>query len=513
MDRKKTLWQLIALRAVQSPDSIFLRDESGQILTYLDYQRAAEKVASALSKRGIGAASTVAWQLPNWQEALLLAGALSRLGATQVPMLSILRDATVGFICRQVSADLLVTPRVWKEFDYAGMAARIANEQNGLATLAFDSRASGGEGLPMCEDVLPVPATEPAESAVKWVFYTSGTTADPKGAKHTDDSLIATGSGMVGVLELFADDVVPLVFPFTHIGGFSWLVAFLLTGCECLLVEAFSADVIPYLKKHKVTVAGAGVVFAQTYLKVQRTQPDTPIMPALRYVTGGGSTKPPQLHEEVKEGLACAGFISGYGMTECPIAVMNTVRDPDDRLANTEGRPLPGMQIRIKGQDGQILGPGEQGVIWLRGPHQSQGYVDSALDAEAFDSEGFFNSGDLGQVDVEGWLSVTGRAKDIIIRKGENISASKVEGILYSHPDIAEIAVVALPDEERGELCCAVVELKNPDKALSLELLSRFGLEQGLLKQELPERLEIVDSLPRNPSGKVLKEALKKRYA
>ena len=131
----------------------------------------------------------------------------------------------------------------------------------------------------------------------------------------------------------------------------------------------------------------------------------------------------------------------------------------------------------------------------------------------AFDSEGFLNSGDLGQLDAEGWLSVTGRAKDIIIRKGENISAGKVEDILYRHPNIAEIAVVALPDDERGELTCAVVELKDLEQALTLEVLARFGLEHGLLKQELPERLELVDALPRNPSGKVLKEALKQRYS
>jgi len=482
-------------------------------MTYREYRRAVEQVAAALANLGISDTSTVAWQLPNWREALLLTGALSRLGATQVPMLSMLRDATVSFICQQVGADLLVTPRVWKEFDYAAMALKIAREQDGLATLAFDSTASGGDGLPMSEQVLPPPATSGGEQPLNWVFYTSGTTADPKGARHTDDSLIATGAGMVGVLELVADDVVPLVFPFTHIGGFSWLVAFLLTGCECLLVETFSADVIPYLRKHKVTVAGAGVVFAQTYLKAQRAQPGTPIMPELRYVTGGGSTKPPQLHEEVKEDLGCAGFISGYGMTECPIAVMNTVRDPDDRLAHTEGRPLPGMRVRIKGPDGRILGPGEQGVIWLDGPHKCKGYVDSALDIEAFDSDGFLNSGDIGQLDSEGWLSVTGRTKDIIIRKGENISASRVEGILYRHPNIAEIAVIALPDDERGELGCAVVELKDIGQVLTLELLASFGLEQGLLKQELPERLELVEALPRNPSGKVLKETLKQRYS
>lgn len=513
MDQQRTLWHLVALRAEQSPDRIFLRDESGQTITYGEYRSMAEGVAGALQVRGVGATSTVAWQLPNWQEALVLTAALSCLGATQVPLLPMLRDSTVGFVCRQVKADLLITPGIWKDFDYAAMAARIAREQGGLATLAIDSTASGGAGLPVADGVKTPPDGETVGTPrVAWVFYTSGTTADPKGALHTDDSLIATGSGMVGVLELAGDDVVPLVFPFTHIGGISWLVAFLLSGCECLLVETFSADVIPYLRQHGVTVAGAGVVFAQTYLKAQRAQPDSPIMPRLRFVTGGGSTKPSRLHQEVKDTLDCGGFISGYGMTECPIAVMNTVRDPDDRLANTEGRPLPGMQVRIKDPKGRVLAAGEEGVIWLKGPHQCQGYIDSALNRDVFDQDGFFSSGDIGALDAEGWLSVTGRVKDIIIRKGENISAIKVEDCLYRHPGVTEIAVIALPDEERGEMVCAVVEPSQPDLKLTLEELTGFGLASGLLKQELPERLELVTALPRNPSGKVLKDALKRRY-
>ncbi len=512
MERHRTLWQLIALRARQSPDTVFLRDEAGQTLGYGAYHDRAERVAAALAEEGIGADSTVAWQLPNWQEALVLAAALARLGARQVPMLPILRLESVAFICGQVGAQLLITPKTWKGHDYAAMAAQVRERLPQLALLAVDSSAAGGAGLPESRQSLP-PLPTSGEDPVRWVFFTSGTTAEPKGALHSDDSLIATGFGMVAVLELAADDVVPLVFPFTHIGGFSWLVSFLLTGCECLLVETFSGTIVPWMREHGVTVAGAGVVFAQTYLKEQREQPGEPILPRLRLVTGGGSTKPPPLHEEVKVELDCGGFVSGYGLTECPIAVMNTVRDPDDRLAHTEGRPLPGMQVRIKSPDGRVLGPGEQGEIWLRGPHQCRGYVDASLNASAFDAEGFLASGDLGQLDAEGWLTVTGRIKDIIIRKGENISARKVEDALYQHPAIAELAVIALPDAERGELACAVVVLRGPSEAPSLAALAEFGLQKGLLKQELPERLEILAELPRNPSGKILKEQLKRDYA
>lgn len=509
MAQFRTLWGLIEQRAGHSPQSPFLRDEDGRTLTFRQFHDQAQRVAAGLHEQGISAASTVAWQLPTWQEALLLTAALARLGARQVPMLPMLREASVSFICRQVKADLLVVPKLWKEFDHAAMAHSVGAELPAMRVLAIDK----GE-LPEGDATLPAPPAGTApEEPVRWVFYTSGTTADPKGALHTDSAIIATAFGMVAVLELASDDVVPMVFPVTHIGGFVWLISHLLVGCESLLVEAFSPDVVPYLRRHGVTVAGAGTPFAQTYLKVQRENPDTPVLPRLRCVTGGGSTKPPQIHYDVKRELDCVGFVSGYGLTECPIAVMNTVRDPDELLAHTEGRALPGMQIKIITPDGRRAAAGESGVIWLRGPHQCRGYVDESLNATAFDAEGFLDTGDVGSLDADGWLAVTGRVKDIIIRKGENISAKKVEDALYHHPQIADVAVVGLPDTERGELACAVVELRDPQATLTLEDIATFSQQQGLLKQETPERLERVERMPRNPSGKVLKEQLRRQFS
>jgi len=511
MAQRRSLWSLIETRARHSPARPFLRDEAGRTLSFAQYRDAAEGVAAALAARGIGAGVTVAWQLPTSQEALVLTAALARLDAVQVPLLPTLREDTLAFVCAQTGARLLVTPCEWKGFDHAAMARAVQARTPGLELLALDRAA----GLPRAGATLP-PAVPPAAGAaepVRWVFYTSGTTGEPKGALHTDGTLIATGFGMAGVLELAADDVVPLVFPFTHIGGFAWLVSFLLSGCECLLVESFSGAVLPFLRERGVTVAGAGAVFAQTYLAGQRGQPAVPLMPRLRCVTGGGSPRPPQLHAEVREELGCLGFVSGYGLTECPIAVMNTVRDPDDKLAATEGRALPGMQIRIRAADGSELPCGEQGVIWLRGPHRCLGYVDARLDAAAFDAEGYLNTGDLGFLDAEGWLTVTGRVKDIVIRKGENVSAKKIEDVLYRHPAVADVAVIGLPDVERGELACAVLVLREGAAAPALEHIAAFGLDQGLLRRELPERLEFVNLLPRNAAGKVLKEELKGRFA
>ncbi len=507
MNKNKSLWSLIVARAAHSPMQCFVRDEDGRTLTFAEYLEAALRVAAGLQAMGIGAHSTVAWQLPTWQEALVLTAALARLGARQVPMLPMLREQSVGFICAQVKADLLVVPKRWKDFDHGAMAASIANKQTSLRILAIEK----GE-LPVGDaaSLAPVPVAIETDP-VRWVFYTSGTTGDPKGALHGDGAIIATAFGMVGVLELRVDDVVPLVFPFTHIGGFVWLVSHLLVGCQCLLIETFSAAIVHYLGEHKVTVAGAGATFAQTYLKAQRESSSKRVMPDLRCVTGGGSTRPAQLHEEVKTELQCAGFISGYGLTECPIAVMNTVRDPGDKLTHTEGRALPGMLIKIIGADGRRVPAGVQGVIWLNGPHRCRGYVDATLDATSFDAQGYLNSGDIGMLDEDGWLTVTGRLKDIIIRKGENISAKKVEDALYQHPLIADVAVIGLADVERGELACAVIELRTAGAAPSLEEIKEFGRGKGLALFETPERVEVVEKILRNPSGKVLKDALRQQ--
>ncbi len=515
MAPRRTIWDLIVQRARQSPAPPTPPPHGGAPLAFPNPPPAAAGGGAGRAPRGAGPGTTVVWQLPNWPDALIVAAALARLQVVQVPLMPAMGAAGVGFVCRQVRAELLLTPQHWNGCDYAAMAAEVSGRLPSLRTLVIRPGDAGIAGALAAGGSLPpfAPVSGEVEAQVRWVFYTSGTTADPKGALHSDEALIATAFGMTAVLELAGDDVVPLVFPVTHIGGFIWLVSFLLSGCECLLIEKFSAAVVPLLRRHGVTVAGAGVPFAQTYLREQDRTPATPILPQLRCVTGGGSTRPASLHHEVRTRLGGVGYISGYGLTECPIAAMNTVRDPDDRLATAEGRPLPGMEVRIRAADGRPVPVGEQGVIWLRGPHRCKGYVDAALDAEAFDAEGFFNSGDLGYLDADGWLTVSGRVKDIIIRKGQNISARKVEDVLRQHPAIADIAVIALPDGERGEMACAVIEPSNPVATVTLPELGAFGLERGLMRHEIPERIELVAVLPYSASGKILKEQLRQQFA
>jgi acyl-CoA synthetase (AMP-forming)/AMP-acid ligase II len=506
----RSLWELIEERAAQTPDALFAVDEHERRLSFAGYRDAALRAAAALHELGVGAGTPVSWMLPTRLEALVLAAALTRLGAVQNPILPMYRHRETGFILEQTQARLFVVPSRWRRFDYEAMARELAEQLEALRILVADG------SLPESDPgALPPPPepTPPAQAPVRWIFYTSGTTSDPKGARHTDATLLAASVGLARVLDLRPDDRVALVFPFTHVGGCNWLMAGLLSGAAHIAVEIFdpqaSAEV---LARHGVTQAAAGTVFHQAYLAAQRARGASRLFPRIRAFPGGGAPKPAQLHYDLKKEMGGVGIVSGYGLTECPIVAMNSTRDPDEKLAHTEGRANPPTaQIRIVRSDGAEARPDEEGEIRVHGPQLCRGYLDGSLDADAFDAAGFFRTGDLGSLDAEGYLRVTGRLKDVIIRKGENISAKEVEDLLYAHPAVADVAVIGLPDPDLGERCCAVVACASPAEPLAFDDMVAHLKARGLMTQKIPEQLEIVDAVPRNASGKILKNELRER--
>jgi acyl-CoA synthetase (AMP-forming)/AMP-acid ligase II len=497
-----TLWALIERRADETPDAPMAVDESGRRNTFGQYRRDAERAAAGLAGLGVTRGTAVSWQLPTWIESLVLVAALARLGSVQNPVLPIYRDRELRFMTAQTGARLLVVPPGWRGFDYPEMANAIAGERDDLDVLVVDRALP--EGDPSTLPAPPVVPPSPADLPTTWVFYTSGTTADPKGARHTDATIAAAAVAMNVTLELRPDDRSGLVFPFTHIGGITWLFSSLMTGCSNICVERFDpTETVEVLSRERVTLAGSGTPFHLAYLDAQRRQPGKPIFPEVRAFPGGGAPKPPQLHYDMKKELGGVGIVSGYGLTECPILSMGAVADPDDKLAETEGRAAPGVELRI----------GQEGELRVKGPQLFRGYLDSSLDADAFDEDGFFRSGDLGVVDDEGFVAITGRLKDVIIRKGENISAKEVEDLLYQHPKVADVAVIGLPDPAVGERCCAVVSSKDGSEALGFKEMVDFLKQQGLAVQKVPEQLELVDVVPRNPTGKTLKHELRQRLS
>jgi acyl-CoA synthetase (AMP-forming)/AMP-acid ligase II len=505
------LWELVEARAAESADDVIAIDEDGRTLTGREYRDAAERAAAGLAAVGVGEGTPVSWMLPTWLESAVLVAALARLGAVQNPMLPILGPREMRFITKQTGAKLLVVPPEWRGRAYDAEARGIAAETPGLEVLVVDRRLP--EGDPSALPPPPAP-TNATDAPVRWVFYTSGTTADPKGARHTDLTVKASAVGMIEALEIDGEDRSAMVFPFTHIGGIGWLFTMMLTGCVGVFVEAFvPKTTIPVLQREDVTLAGAGTPFHMAYLAAQREQPGTPLLPSARAYPGGGAPKPPQLHYEVKQELGGAGIVSGWGLTEAPILTMGTVRDTDEQLAETEGPPTPGVTLRTVKIGGGDAGPGEEGELRAKGPQVMRGYVDSSLDADAFDEDGWFRTGDLGVIEPDGHVRITGRLKDVIIRKGETISAKEVEDLLFTHPKIADAAVIGLPDERSGERVCAVVVPTTPGDAPTLAEVFEFLNGEGLTVQKIPEQLEVVDVLDRNPAGKVLKHELRAKYA
>ena len=508
------VWDLIAQRAEATPDADLAVDQDGRRLTFAELRDRSERVAAGLAARGIGEGDVVSWQLPTWIESMILLGALRRLGAVQNPILPIYREREVGFVVQEAKPKLLVVPSTWAGFDFAVMAAGLT-KGTGTAVMVLDAGGTMPDGDPATLPPPPSDDMDDPDAPVRWLYYTSGTTASPKGARHTDLAIRTASVGMSERLGLGPDDRFALVFPFTHIAGALYVYAGLAYGLTFVMDAAFNpATTVDLLRREKITQGGAGTFFHQVYLKAQQDLPaGEKLFPHVKAFPGGGAPKPPQLHHDIVAAFDGAGIVSGYGMTEAPIITMNDVNDPDDVLANTEGRPVVGATIRLVTLEGAEAAVGEEGEIRVKGALVTKGYLDPKLDGEAFDADGWFRTGDLGIQDAAGNVTITGRLKDVIIRKGENISAKEVEDLLFTHPKVADVAVVGLPDADRGELACAVVVPAEGVGELSLAELSEHLLAAGLITRKLPERLEVVDALPRNPGGKILKFELQKRFA
>jgi acyl-CoA synthetase (AMP-forming)/AMP-acid ligase II len=511
------LWDLVERRAATSSGARCAIDEADRELTYGELRERAGRVAAALAARGIGRDTPVVWILPTWIEAFVLTAALARLGALQVPVIPILREREVGFILRRTGARHVVVPGQWRGVDYPALARAAAAEAgvDDLDLLVVDRSVSGA--LPEADPAMLVPWSAlrpPAEAApLRWIFFTSGTTSEPKGVKHTDATVAACAHRLDLRFDMRPADRNALVFPVTHIGGISWLMGGLMAGYSHILVEAFSGESsCAVLRRNGVTVAGSGPAFWMAYVAEQRRLTGGGrAFPELRALVGGGAAKPPTLDAEVREVLGVP-LVTGYGSTECPAVAHSGVHDPHDVLL-TDGYALDDAEIAIAAPDGALLPAGEVGEIVVRGPMLFLGYLDPAHDVGAFDAEGRFRSGDLGMLDERGLLRVTGRVKDIIIRKGENISAKEVEDALHLHPAVADVAAIPLPDRERGELCCAVLVLRDGANAPSLDDVVAHCTSLRLARQKIPERIEVVDALPRNSTGKILKQVLVDRFA
>jgi cyclohexanecarboxylate-CoA ligase len=510
-----SMWELVERRAQASPDRLMLVDEADRKVSFKEFEQRCLHVAAGLRDIGVRPGSAVSWQLPTRIETVVLSMALARLGVVQNPILHIYRQREVSFALRQTGAQFFFVPGVWKDFDFTAMASTIATELGTPPVIV-----NGYDHLPVGDPTTLPPAPASASGGtggtdeVRWIYYTSGTTSDPKGVRHTDATLINGGRGLAMAVDMGEGDVGSIAFPFSHIAGPDYLVMQLALGCSAVLLESFvPAVAVEVFRRHGATMIGGSTAFYQAYLTEQRKAPGTKIIPSLRIMSGGGAPMPPEIFHQVGREIGVR-IAHGYGMTEIPMICMGSPRDTDEQLSNTVGKPVWGAELKIATPDGGEAPVGTDGEVKVRGPMVCRGYTDPALTEESFDDDGFFGTGDVGHIRPDGHVVLTGRLKDIIIRKGENISAKEIEDLLYGHTKVADVAVIGLPDTERGELVCAVVETAGDAGPLTFAEMRAHLEAAGLMAQKIPERLEVVAALPRNETlNKVLKYKLREQFS
>lgn len=479
-----TIAGLLDGAARDRPDSPLLRDIDGGALTVGEVARLSGVATHWLAEVGVRPGMTAAWQLPTHTPAAVLMLALARTSIVQAPVLHLYRQREVRSALDVAHADVLIVDD-----------STAADAPSDIPVVRLPN-----DFLELLRATPPGPSAAPSSGTARWIYFTSGTTGRPKGVRHTDASLLAAAHGYVEHLGLgdHADDVGTIAFPIAHIGGILYIASALIGGFPAMVVPKVDSDLIRLLAENRVTISGSSTAFYQILLAAQLASgSDAPIIPSLRMLIGGGAPCPPELHHKVRRHLGVP-IVHAYGMTEAPTICVSEATDTEEQQSNSCGRPIPGAEIRIGGGD----------EIQLRGANLSSGYVDDDQWSDATTSDGWFRTGDSGCLRSDGRIVITGRVKDLIIRKGENIAPDEIENALLAHPLIDEVAVLGQPDEVRGEMVCAVVR-RSPGRAdVTLDDVCEFLDRRGLMKQKWPERLVIVDDFPLTGLGKVAKTRL-----
>ncbi|KGN41966.1 class I adenylate-forming enzyme family protein [Knoellia aerolata] len=502
---------LIAERAATSPDERFLLDEHGSEITFGAFEARVERVAAALAERGVGPGSVVAWQLPTRISSVLVMAALRRLDAVQAPIIALYREREVTASLAAVDPQFFLVPGEWAGFYFSAMAASIA-EGGGPSPTVIEI----GLEPPELEDTSALPRLPDSDEdgqQVRWIYFTSGSSGVPKGARHTDSTILtgATSFAGIGRMGTRPDEVSAMVFPVAHIGGALYVITSLAAGFPVLVLEAFNPpQVVAEFRKHHVTSTGGAPAMYAGLIAMAKSSPE-PLFPDLTLLKGGGAASPPEYFDHAKDVLGVV-IAHDYGMTEVSmIAVADPYTDPDI-LRQTDGMVIPDNEVRLVDLDDQPVTQGDDGLVQVRGGSVCKGYTDPTKDAENFTEDGWFRTGDLGRLHPSGHIEVIGRIKEMIIRKGENIAPMEIEELLSRHPSVGEVAVIGLPDETRGERVCAVVVPTDGDEPPTLADLTAYLLEAKLMKQKLPEQLEIVSELPRTGLSKVAKARLRSQF-
>ncbi|MDC3668228.1 medium-chain fatty-acid--CoA ligase [Escherichia coli] len=504
-------WQQTA-RAM--PDKIAVVDNHGASYTYSALDHAASCLANWMLAKGIESGDRIAFQLPGWCEFTVIYLACLKIGAVSVPLLPSWREAELVWVLNKCQAKMFFAPTLFKQTRPVDLILPLQNQLPQLQQLVgVDKLAPATSALSLSQIIAD---NTPLTTAITVhgdelaaVLFTSGTEGLPKGVMLTHNNILASERAYCARLNLTWQDVFMMPAPLGHATGFlHGVTAPFLIGARSVLLDIFTPDAcLALLEQQRCTCMLGATPFVYDLLNLLEKQPAD--LSALRFFLCGGTTIPKKVARECQQrGIK---LLSVYGSTESsPHAVVN-LDDPLSRFMHTDGYAAAGVEIKVVDDARKTLPPGCEGEEASRGPNVFMGYFDEPeLTARALDEEGWYYSGDLCCMDEAGYIKITGRKKDIIVRGGENISSREVEDFLLQHPKIHDACVVAMPDERLGERSCAYVVLKAPHHSLSLEEVVAFFSRKRVAKYKYPEHIVVIEKLPRTASGKIQKFLLRK---
>lgn len=472
------------------------------VTTLSDVISAGRRMGTRMMAANVAPGDIVACMIPNWREWLIVAVAAAQAGAVLLPIVTIYGSQELGFILRQSRAKWLFTPKIFRNVDYHEVVADCGPLPTLERHIVTDAEFSA---LEAAGPIVAPAVVEP--EALALLVYTSGTTAEPKGVMHNSRGLLAELETMRLLRGESDDDVVISPWPPGHVAGALSMYRFVCLGTPLVLMDQWDAALAAQLiDQHKVT-SSSGTPFHLSGTIAAADAGGFDLSSLRQYLVGAAPVPPTLIERCQRQGLA---VYHCYGSSEHPTVTSGVIEDPLDKQLHTEGRAIVGTELRFVDDEGKDVASDQDGEICTRGPELFMGYLDASLNATAFLPGGWYRTGDIGRLDTDGYLLITDRKKDIIIRGGENISSKEVEAQLLTHPAIHDAAVVAAPDERMGEVVRACVVLA-PGASLTLEDVRTHFFVAGIAKQKTPERLSILPDLPRNASGKILKHQLRER--
>lgn len=520
------LWQdvrlgdVFAAAVADNPDGIAvtgINSSTGEEtrLTYAELSRRVDRIALGLVALGVGPGDVVSFQLPNWWQFGALAAACARIGAVSNPLMPIFRQRELRLMLRFAESKVVVVPRTFRDFDHAGMLRGLLAEMEAGPRLFV----VGGEGEESFEgffldrtreeeqDAAGIFAERrPDADALAQLMFTSGTSGEPKAVMHTSNTIVSSAREYARWIGLTGEDRVFMASPLAHQTGFIYgVVLSWLLKTRLALQDIWSAPTAA----HTIAAEGATFTMASTpFLSdLANNEAVTPeLMRTLRIFVCAGAPIPPEI---VRRATGRLGFsvLSCWGMTENGGVTITRPGDPPEKVFETDGKAIDGMEVRVVGADGRPLPPGETGDLMVRGMANFVGYL-KRPELNDTDAQGWFRTGDLARMDADGYIRITGRSKDVIIRGGENIPVVEIENVLYRHPGVMEAAIVAMPDPRLVERACAFV-VPRPGHAIDLDGIRDFLKAEGVARNYWPERIEIVEAMPRTASGKIQKFRLR----